>query len=341
MPYFLLLLYNLLFRVTESNSFNVHWAVPTSNCRKFKVDFSDIALTNKNIIQNTNDTVRGDKIVILYDPGEWPKIDIDQNGKLQYQNGGLPQNSSLDIHLRQFQIDIDRLIPNKTFDGLAVIDFECWRPIFRQNFGDLKLYRELTLLQVNKKHPTWTKDQVEAQAKIIFENAAFNFINRTMLRAKKLRPNAKWGFYGFPHCFNRYRSFNQLEKCPDIVEEENNRLLFMYSDVIYPSIYITNNQSDTALTKFVQGKMYETQRITQLINNPNTVKKLPFVRYEYTDISGFMKKADMMNILKTIKSEGGDGVILWGSSSQFKNESQCRAFKDYYERNIVNIIKDL
>jgi hypothetical protein len=49
----------------------------------------------------------------------------------------------------------------------------------------------------------------------------------------------------------------------------------------------------------------------------------------------------MTNVLKTIKAEGGQGVILWGSSSHFKNESQCRAFKDYYERNIEDIIKDL
>lgn len=48
----------------------------------------------------------------------------------------------------------------------------------------------------------------------------------------------------------------------------------------------------------------------------------------------------MMNILKVIKSEGGDGVILWGSSSQFKNEAQCRAFREYFQRDLVSIIKD-
>lgn len=51
-------------------------------------------------------------------------------------------------------------------------------------------------------------------------------------------------------------------------------------------------------------------------------------------------QSDMMNILKAIKSEGGTGVILWGSSSQFKSESKCREFKEYMERDFVNIIKD-
>lgn len=231
----------------------------------------------------------------MYDPGLWPKIDVDEYGKLHYQNGGLPQNGSIDLHLRQLEIDIDRFIPNKTFDGLAVIDFECWRPTFRQNFGDLKIYKDLTLLQINKKHPTWTRDQIETQAKIIFENAAFNFMNRTILRARKLRPKAKIGFYGFPHCFNRYRILSQLERCPDQVEMENNKLLFMYNNAIYPSIYITQNQTVDVkvLAKFVQGKMYETNRISKLTSDASSIQKLPFIRYQYTDNSiEFMKRVE-------------------------------------------------
>lgn len=234
----------------------------------------------------------------MYDPGLWPKIEVDEYGKLQYQNGGLPQNGSLELHLRQLEFDIDRLIPNKTFDGLAVIDFECWRPTFRQNFGDLKIYKDLTLLQVNKKHPTWTRDQVEAQAKIIFENSAVNFINRTILRARKLRPKAKIGFYGFPHCFNRYRILSQLERCPDQVENENNKLLFMYSNTIYPSLYITKNQTDEkVLTKFIQGKMFETNRISKLVGDANSIEKIPFIRYQYTDTREFLKSVEYTQLV--------------------------------------------
>lgn len=229
---------------------------------------------------------RGDKIAILYDPGDWPKIETRQDGQLIYKNGGLPQNGSLDLHLRQFEVDVDRFIPNKTYDGVAVIDFECWRPSFRQNFGDLKIYKDLTLLEVNKKHPSWSRDQIEAQGKIIFEAAAINFVNRTIMRARKLRPLAKWGFYGFPHCFNRDSA--QLERCPEQVEAENNKLMFMYPSVIYPSIYITQNQTNAALTKFVQGKMSETNRVAQMTGTLN-MTKLAFIRYQYTDSADFMK----------------------------------------------------
>lgn len=225
----------------------------------------------------------------MYDPGDWPKIETQKDGQLIYNNGGLPQNGSLDLHLRKFEIDVDRFIPNRTYDGVAVIDFECWRPSFRQNFGDLKIYRDLTLLEVNKKHPNWSRDQIEAQAKIIFETAAINFVNRTMMRARKLRPLANWGFYGFPHCFNRYRDYAQLERCPEQVEAENDKLVFMYPSAIYPSIYITQNQTSAALTKFVQGKMNEVNRMVQLSGNSN-MTKLAFIRYQYTDSMDFMKR---------------------------------------------------
>ncbi|CAG9801227.1 unnamed protein product [Chironomus riparius] len=344
--YFLfLIIYNFFFRTAENN-FKIYWSVPTNSCRRFKVDFTDL-ISSGDIIQNTNDSVRGDKVVILYNPGKWPTIDFDKTGRLIYQNGGLPFNGSINDHLTQLQIDIDKQIPNKTYDGIAVVDFEEWRPIFRQNFGDHKIYKESTLLYVNRKHPTWTRDQIEAQATTLFENGALNFMNRTIRRARKLRPNALWGFYGYPHCFNRYRT--QLEKCPDIVETENNKLMFLYSGVIYTSIYISKNQTDTALTKFVQGKMYETRRLAKMMDNSTNVKLLPFIRYEYTDSKDYMKqveyftfcRSDMMNILKTIKSEGGHSVILWGSSSNFKTESQCRAFRDYYDREFISIVKGL
>lgn len=124
---------------------------------------------------------------------------------------------------------------------------------------------------------------------MIFETAAVNFVNRTLLRARKLRPFAKWGFYGFPHCFNRYRDLANLERCPDPVEAENDKLSFMFPAAIYSSLYITQNQTNAALTKFVQGKMYEAKRIANLTGN-SSLLNLPFIRYQYTDTMGMMKK---------------------------------------------------
>lgn len=227
---------------------------------------------------------RGDKIAILYNPGTWPSIETSKNGQLIYKNGGLPQNGQLDEHLKQLELDIDSFIPNKMFNGVAVIDFEMWRPTFRQNFDKLKIYRDLTTMDVSRKHPSWTREQVEKQAETIFENAAVNFFNRTLLRARKLRPKAVWGYYGFPHCFNRFRDYSALEKCPEQVQNENDRLSFLFTSAAFPSLYTTQNQTGKVLTKFVQGKMREANRIAK----SSSAKRLPFMRYQYTDSMSFM-----------------------------------------------------
>ncbi|CAO1372149.1 unnamed protein product [Diamesa serratosioi] len=310
------LLTNFLFRVPEYD-FKVYWGVPSTSCRKYQIDFAT-TVGNYGIIQNFNDSVRGDKIAIMYDPGEWPTIMKDEYGKTMLRNGGIPQNGSLETHLRELEIDFDRFIPNKTYDGLAVIDFECWRPSYRQNFGELKVYKDKSMASVSMKHPTWTTDQVQIQSKLLFENAASLFVNRTMVRAKKLRPNALWGYYGYPHCFNRNANDSHLERCPQQVESENDNFKYMYPDAVYPSIYITQNQTGDSLTKFVKGKLYETNRMFKL--SGSKVKRLAFIRYQYTDTSNYLNNDDMQNILKTIKQEGAEGVILWGSSSQLKTE---------------------
>lgn len=69
-------------------------------------------------------------------------MEIDRNGQVINQNGGLPFNGNITEHLIQLQSDIDRSIPNKTFDGVAVLDFEAWRPTFRQNFGEHRIYQK-------------------------------------------------------------------------------------------------------------------------------------------------------------------------------------------------------
>jgi hypothetical protein len=49
----------------------------------------------------------------------------------------------------------------------------------------------------------------------------------------------------------------------------------------------------------------------------------------------------MLNLIKTIKVEYGNGIIIWGSSSQFKTASQCQAFKSFLENDLSKVIRDL
>ena len=42
----------------------------------------------------------------------------------------------------------------------------------------------------------------------------------TLKEVKKLRPEGKWGYYGFPYCYN-YR-VKDTPECPEIAVRENN-----------------------------------------------------------------------------------------------------------------------
>lgn len=49
--------------------------------------------------------------------------------------------------------------------GLAIIDFEHWRPIWSENFGSLTPYRKVSRKIEQNKHPLWTVSEVEEQVK--------------------------------------------------------------------------------------------------------------------------------------------------------------------------------
>lgn len=189
-------------------------------CRRY--NYSIINITQQyNIIHNDNDDFRGNQIAILYDPGIYPAILQNQKTKdYIYRNHGVPQEGDLQQHLQKFQNDLKQLIPNRNFSGIAIIDFELWRPIYRQNFGTLKIYKDLSTFIERQRHPFWNEHRINNEASKRFEKSAQSFILDTLLLAKKLRPNAKWGYYGLPFCFNGRG--NNIKSCPDYVKKENN-----------------------------------------------------------------------------------------------------------------------
>ena len=67
--------------------------------------------------------------------------------------------------------DVQIIIPDPAFSGLAVIDLESWRPIWGRNF-DKKIYQEKSIDKVKKEHPEWSQDKVLDEAEKEFETGA-------------------------------------------------------------------------------------------------------------------------------------------------------------------------
>ena len=75
-------------------------------------------------------------------------------------------------HLTKLEDDINKAIPNKTFNGYGIIDWESWRPTWDRNYDAKKIYQSKSIDLVKKEHPTWSKERVESVAQQHFEAAA-------------------------------------------------------------------------------------------------------------------------------------------------------------------------
>lgn len=210
------------------------WNSPTALCDRIGIHFN---LSRYDILQNSGDIFEGDKISIFYGIGSFPSISH-STGK--YSNGGIPQLGNLTYHLEQVEVDINHTIPNTSFTGLAVIDFEAWRPLFKHNFDWLNIYQKASEELVRKEHPNWTNStQIKEEAEKEFDAAAERFFLSTIQRAQQLRPHAYWGYYGFPRCYGQPGNY-----CSPDSQADNDRLQWLWnaSTALYPRIYLREYQ---------------------------------------------------------------------------------------------------
>ncbi|XP_055318699.1 hyaluronidase Tab y 2.0101-like [Sitodiplosis mosellana] len=315
----------------DAKPFTLYWNIPSFMCRQFKLP--PINVTEKyGIVQNEDDAFRGSAISILYDPGKFPALLENSSSRaLVQRNGGVPQQGNLNEHLQVFQKHVNELVPNSNNDGLAIIDFESWRPVYRQNFGTLQPYRDLSEQIERKRHPLMPNKRIEAEATRNFEKAGRTFIESSIDLARKMRPRAKWGYYGLPYCFNSKGT--SIEDCPREVKEENNRTQWIYdaSDVIYPSVYMTEQILPNDRARMVRGRVKESIRLARRSRNPQKPRVIAYFRYVFTDTKKYLNQKDTYEALNTVKSIGGDGVVLWGSSFDLNTKSKCVQFYDYLE----------
>ncbi|XP_028035357.1 hyaluronidase-like isoform X1 [Bombyx mandarina] len=306
--------------------FYVYWNVPTMQCRSKKIPFEDL-FEKFGILQNENDSFLGKAVSILYDPGLFPALLTNEtSGQIIFRNGGVPQEGDLAKHLEVFRRNLVQCVPDEDFSGVGIIDFESWRPIFRQNFGALVPYKDVSYEIEKKLHWWWPKQWVQTEAIQRFEESARTFMQRTLLVAKEMRPNAQWGYYGFPYCFNM-ASNNMKENCAEKVPEENDRLHWLWSEstALYPSIYSSRDLTSSQLSRMIRGRVKEAQRL-----NRNDAPVLPYFWFRYRD-GGYMTAEDLNSALQAIYASNASGFIVWGSSNDVNTVKKCHNLREYLE----------
>ena len=182
-----------------------------------------------------------DQARILYDWfGAYPSIPSDTSSS-RVRFGGIPQrvvndDSLWSLHQQRIREFVNRSTPTIGIDsawtGYAIIDYEHWSPLWSHT---PKRYRKASISLERSRMPSAPQDSIQVRARRNYEAAARTFLVRTLEYANQVRPNAQWGYYGYPHP-GRVRSKQELSS----MQATNNRLQWLYdaAEVIYPTIYM-------------------------------------------------------------------------------------------------------
>ena len=303
----------------------VLWNSPTEGCH---VNFSvNIELQKYGILTNSNQTWDGEVVTVFYNGqlGLYPFYrNEDENMKY---NDGLPQLVNMTEHLQKAAQDIAEKIPEPNYSGLAVIDWERWRPLWDTNFGKKYLYKTQSILLVKKGGKLKNESEIKIEAKRRFESAAKRLMIKTIELGKRLRPRALWGFYGFPDCHGN---------CTEQSENWNDELGWLYksSTALFPSIYLMDDISDN--NKYVAERLKEAFRVSRITEGPVYGYDLPVFPYlrplyhfgarEFKMLS----EDDLENAIGQAVDFGSAGLILWGNHHDERTSREiCLKYNNY------------
>ncbi|XP_004615174.1 hyaluronidase-2 [Sorex araneus] len=326
--------------------FVVAWDVPTQDCGpRLKVPLDRKDLMDFDVQASPNEGFVNQNITIFYRDrlGLYPRFDA--AGKPVH--GGVPQNGSLWAHLKMLQEHVEHYIRTPEPAGLAVIDWEDWRPVWVRNWQDKDIYRRFSRQLVARQHPDWSSDRVVKEAQYEFEIAAREFMLETLRFVKAVRPQHLWGFYLFPDCYNHDYVQNwesYTGRCPDVEVSRNDQLAWLWAEstALFPSVYL-----DETLASSVQGRNFVSFRVQEALRVAHTHHAnhaLPvyvFTRPTYSRTLTGLSQMDLISTIGESAALGAAGVILWGDAGYTTSNKTCQYLKDYLTRMLVPYIANV
>ncbi|KAM6161143.1 hyaluronidase-2 [Erethizon dorsatum] len=310
--------------------FVVAWDVPTQDCGpRHKVPLD---LKAFDVEASPNEGFVNQSITIFYYDrlGLYPHF----NAAGTSVHGGVPQNGSLQEHLGMLKKPVEHYIRTREPAGLAVIDWEHWRPVWVRNWQDKDVYRQWSRQLVAARHPDWPKDQIVKQAQYEFEFAARQFMLKTLHYVKSVRPQHLWGFYLFPDCYNHDYVQNwesYTGRCPDVEVARNDQLAWLWAEstALFPSVYLDETLASSAHGRnFVSFRVQEALRVAQSHHANHALPVYVFTRPTYTHTSRLtgLSEMDLVSTIGESAALGAAGVILWGDTSSMET---CQYLQNY------------
>ncbi|XP_062276451.1 hyaluronidase-5-like [Scomber scombrus] len=304
------------------------WNAPTNVCQRLQIPLDTAALQ----AVTTPATVPGQFLTLLYEErlGLYPKVGSHHT----LYNGGVPQSGNLTKHLAKARHQIDNVISQDSGPGLAVIDWESWRPLWDQNWGSKRVYKKLSIARALQTAPFLSDRTIAKLAKKQFQQAGRNFMEKTIDLGVCERPSRLWGFYLFPDCFNYdWNKSTYTGKCSATTQEQNNQMLWLWqhSTALFPSIYLHQSlKNSPRAALYVRYRIQEALRVAALPNRAYTVPVYVYSRILYRDqTQNFQTETDLVNTVGESAALGAAGVIMWGGSRDYNNKASCQALSEY------------
>ncbi|XP_053147128.1 hyaluronidase-3 [Hemicordylus capensis] len=313
--------------IFQNKPFIVVWNLPTTKCQeRFGIP---LPLGDYGIVENLGNVFRGQNITIFYKNkfGLYPYISPEG----EWYNGGIPQKVHLKGHLEKASKEISELL-HHGFRGLAVVDWEEWRPLWRRNWGPKNVYREASKQWVRVRFPDLPKKEQSYLAEAEFEKAAQVLMETTLGMGEKLSPQGFWGFYRFPDCFNDNWEKEEMYtgQCNPKEVQWNDQLMWLWkvSSALYPSIYLPPKLPSAQHQHYVHYRLGEAFRVARFgLKQPLPV--IAYSRVSYRRSSRYLTETDLVNTIGESAALGAAGVVLWGDTSYSHSPESCRSLRDY------------
>lgn len=306
----------------NNHSFEAIWNAPVEHCKRLHIPLDTAAFQSV----TTPAAVPGQFLTIFYEDrlGHYPRAD---SVKHKLYSGGVPQNGNLTEHLARAQKQIDHYISQDSSPGLAVIDWESWRPLWDQNWGSKRIYQKLSISRTLQMLPFLSLEQILKLAKKQFQRAGRHFMEKTISLGTGERPNRRWGFYLFPDCYNYgWNKLGYTGECSHKTHKQNNQMLWLWerSTALFPSVYLHQNlRNSPRAALFVRNRVLEALRVAALPKRPYVMPVYVYCRPLYRDQTKKFQtrvsvcvKITFMHIIHfifmiTINSPSHEGFVIW------------------------------
>lgn len=284
-------------------------------------------------------------------------------GAYPHDGGPLPQHANLSHHVDVLTHNLAHLIPNSTFSGLCVLDFERTRADWNSTTPEM---RARSLLDA---------DNDTALAIVQYETAIRRFMEATIQTVRTVRPSCQVGWLNYPRSSYPHPDTPQWNQmCAEFPGEcwgfnkpgdgpgtgylgpgaaaqraFNDKLQWLWDslDVITGVIYLTLDGETTATdtAAYVKSHVAEALRLHQASRARGGRSKavISVIWLMYDDVVNrnehpqFVSASDANLLLSDPLAAGADGVLLWGHLNTSSNSSGNATVPTYsaYLREIV------